>query len=79
MAGRWELTDEQWLIVEPILRASRRADNRGRPWHDTRAVLIRSAIHQLLNEYLEGGVPALVGDGSLGWVGRWRQDPLTHD
>jgi len=39
MAGRWELNDEQWLIVEPVLRGARRADNRGRPWHDTRAVL----------------------------------------
>jgi len=39
MAGRWELTDEQWELVEPILRPARRADNRGRPWHDTRAVL----------------------------------------
>jgi transposase len=39
MAGRWELTDEQWLLVEPMLRGARRADNRGRPWHDTRAVL----------------------------------------
>ena len=39
MAGRWELTDEQWLIVEPVLREARRADNRGRPWHDTRVVL----------------------------------------
>jgi transposase len=39
MAGRWELTDEQWEVVEPILRPARRADNRGRPWHDTRAVL----------------------------------------
>jgi transposase len=39
MAGRWELTDEQWELVEPILRPARRVDNRGRPWHDTRAVL----------------------------------------
>ena len=39
MAGRWELTDEQWELVEPILRPARREDNRGRPWHDTRAVL----------------------------------------
>ena len=39
MAGRWELTDEQWKVVEPILRPERRDDNRGRPWHDTRAVL----------------------------------------
>jgi transposase len=39
MAGRWELTEEQWELVEPILRPARREDNRGRPWHDTRAVL----------------------------------------
>jgi transposase len=39
MAGRWELTDEQWEMVEPILRPARRQDNRGRPWQDTRAVL----------------------------------------
>jgi len=39
MAGRWELTDEQWEVVGPILRPARREDNRGRPWHDTRAVL----------------------------------------
>jgi transposase len=39
MAGRWELTEEQWNLVEPVLRPARREDNRGRPWHDTRAVL----------------------------------------
>ena len=39
MAGRWELSEEQWLVVEPVLRGARRADNRGRPWHDTRSVL----------------------------------------
>ena len=39
MQGRWELTNEQWQLIEPILRPARRADNRGRPWHDTRAVL----------------------------------------
>jgi transposase len=39
MAGRWELTDEQWALVEPVLRPARRKDDRGRPWHDTRAVL----------------------------------------
>ncbi len=39
MTGRWELNDEQWAVVEPVLRPERRADNRGRPWHDTRAVL----------------------------------------
>ena len=26
-------------MVEPVLRPARREDNRGRPWHDTRAVL----------------------------------------
>src|ERR1035437_2930312 len=39
MAGRWELTEEQWEVVEPVLRPDRRADNRGRPWQDTRAGL----------------------------------------
>jgi len=39
MAGRWELTDEQWELVESVLRPARREDNRDRPWHDTRAVL----------------------------------------
>ncbi len=39
MAGRWELTEEQWELLEPVLRPARRADKRGRPWHDTRAVL----------------------------------------
>jgi transposase len=37
--GRWELTDEQWWLVEPILRPKRRADGKGRPPADTRAVL----------------------------------------
>jgi len=39
MTGRWELTDEQWIVVESVLRPQRREDHRGRPWHDTRAVL----------------------------------------
>ena len=39
MAGRWELTEEQWELLEPVLRPSRRRDSRGRPWQDTRAVL----------------------------------------
>jgi transposase len=26
MAARWELTDEQWKVVEPILRPARRGD-----------------------------------------------------
>ena len=39
MRGRWELTEEQWGLVEPVLREARRADNRGRPWRDTRSVL----------------------------------------
>jgi len=39
MRARWEVTDAQWKLVEPILRPQRRADGRGRPWQDTRAVL----------------------------------------
>ncbi len=39
MRGGWELTDEQWQVVEPVLRPQCRTDRRGRPWHDTRAVL----------------------------------------
>ena len=39
MRGRWELSNAQWKLIEPILRPQRRADGRGRPWQDTRAVL----------------------------------------
>src|SRR5580658_2484295 len=39
MHGRWEVSDEDWALLEPILRPKRRADKRGRPWRDTRAVL----------------------------------------
>src|SRR6266852_1502578 len=39
MRGRWELSDAQWKLIEPILRPKRRTDGRGRPWQDTRAVL----------------------------------------
>ena len=39
MRGRWEPSDAQWKMVEPILRPERRPDGRGRPWQDTRAVL----------------------------------------
>ena len=39
MRGRWDLTDEQWEVVEPLLGPQRRGDNPGRPWHDTRSVL----------------------------------------
>ena len=39
MTGRWELNDEQWAVVEPVLWPARRTDGRGRPWHDTRSVL----------------------------------------
>jgi transposase len=34
-----DLTDAQWQILEPIFRPRRRPDGRGRPWHDTRAVV----------------------------------------
>src|SRR5512136_1818969 len=39
MGGRWEVTDKQWAVLEPVLQPERRRDGRGRPWHDTRAVL----------------------------------------
>src|SRR5512135_3630796 len=38
MHGRWEVSEEQWTILEPILRPKRRPDGRGRPPADTRAV-----------------------------------------
>ena len=35
-----KLTDEPWAVLEPLIPAPRRrADGRGRPWADTRAVL----------------------------------------
>jgi transposase len=39
MHGRWDLSDEQWTLLEPILGPKRRADGKGRPPADTRAVL----------------------------------------
>ena len=39
MAGRWELTEEQWKLVEPVLRPGSSALRRGRLWQDPRAVL----------------------------------------
>ena len=39
MRGRWELSDAQWELIEPLLRPKRRTDGRGRPWQNTRAVL----------------------------------------
>src|SRR5260370_28393273 len=33
------LTDHQWAVLDPLFRPKRRADGRGRPWRDTRAVL----------------------------------------
>ena len=39
MTGRWELTEEQWKLVEPVLGPAAAGVRRGRPWHDTRAVL----------------------------------------
>jgi transposase len=34
-----DLTDAQWAVLEPLFRPPRRADGRGRPWQETRAVL----------------------------------------
>ena len=39
MHGRWELSDEQWALLEPILRSERRPDGKGRPPKEARAVL----------------------------------------
>jgi transposase len=39
MAKRWELNDEQWVVVEPVLQPEPRPDNRGRPWHDARSAM----------------------------------------
>src|SRR5579864_1115570 len=39
MRGRGEVSNEEWAIVEPLLRFRRRKDGRGRPPQDTRAVL----------------------------------------
>lgn len=40
MARGEELTDEQWLILEPLLpELPRRSDGRGRPWRPQREVL----------------------------------------
>ena len=33
------LSDAQWEVMRPLLREKRRADGRGRPWRDPRAVL----------------------------------------
>lgn len=40
MARGGELTDEQWLLLEPFLpELPRRSDGRGRPWRSQREVL----------------------------------------
>jgi transposase len=40
MARREELTDEQWVLIEPLIpELPRRDDGRGRPWRDTRDVM----------------------------------------
>ena len=39
MTARWEVSDEQWALLEPVLRPRHRADGRGPPWRDTRHVL----------------------------------------
>ena len=39
MHGRWEVSDEQWTLLEPILRSKRRPDGKGRPPKDPRTVL----------------------------------------
>jgi hypothetical protein len=42
MRGRGEVTNEEWAVLEPLLRFERRPDGRGRPPQDARAVLKRA-------------------------------------
>ena len=39
MRGRGEVSTEEWVVLEPLLRFRQRPDGRGRPPQDTRAVL----------------------------------------
>jgi transposase len=39
MHARGEVSDEEWVLLEPLLRFPQRADGRGRPSADTRTVL----------------------------------------
>jgi transposase len=40
MARREELTNEQWVVISPLIPENpRREDGRGRPWRDNREVL----------------------------------------
>ena len=39
MRRRWEVSDSQWEVLSPILEPKVRADGKGRPPADTRAVL----------------------------------------
>jgi len=80
VTGRWELTDEQWAVMEPVLRPRRREDNRGRPWHETRAVLNgvfwvlgTGAQRRELPEKYPPYRPA-IGDSSNGFgAGSWKR------
>jgi transposase len=38
MPGRWEVSEEQWSLLEPILRPKQRPGGKGRPPADTRSV-----------------------------------------
>ena len=39
MRGRGEVTNEEWAVLEPLLRFPQRSDGRGRPPKDSRGVL----------------------------------------
>ena len=39
MRGRGQVSNEEWAVLEPLLRFRQRPDGRGRPPQDTRAVL----------------------------------------
>ena len=80
MRGRWELTDEQCAVAEPVLRRRRRADRRGRQWHDTCAVL--HGVLWVLGTGRNGvncpkdirlSRPATAGSSNGYGVGRWNR------
>ena len=66
-----DLTDAQWQILEPIFRPRRRPDGRGRPWHDTRAVVngvLWAAFHIFYHTTLFSFVSYIPGCCALAYV-----------
>jgi transposase len=80
MAGRWELTDEQWELIEPILRPARRKDNRGRPRHDKLPPIGHALgiIHRKLPWLRAAGMLAHAAKAFMRWVLDQRTRPDTN-